>query len=119
LTYEIPRPELSRPHITGNFTLEHNHISLQSGIRHSIFVVYANHDCNYDYLVILEAAGEKLYRHVLTARFRNRPFHREISYPPLLAPDESMIMVSGYTVPFGAAVRKQTLVYRLEGWHLN
>jgi hypothetical protein len=81
--------------------------------------VYAHHDCNYDYVVILEPAGEKLYRHVLTARFRNRPFHREISYPPFAAPDASMIMVSGYTFPNGSSVRKQTLVYRLEGWSLK
>ena len=78
----------------GNFTLEQNHISLQPGVSHVIFVIYAHHDCNYDYIVILEPAGEKLYRHILTARFRNRPFHREISYPPFVAPDESMIMVS-------------------------
>ena len=103
----------------GNFTLEQNHISLQSGVRDVVFVVYANHDCNYDYIVILEPAGEKLYRHVLTARFRNRPFHREISYPPFVAADESMIMVSGYTFPFGRSLRKETLVYRLEGWILK
>ena len=103
----------------GNFTLEQNHISLQAGVRHIVFAVYAHRDCNYDYIVILEPAGEKLYRHVLTVRFRNSPFHREISYPPFESPDASMIMVSGYTIPFGSSVRKQTLVYRLEGWRLK
>ena len=103
----------------GNFTLEQNHLSLQAGTRHVIFAIYAHHDCNYDFLIILEPATEKLYRHVLTARFRNRPFHREISYPPVMAPDESMILVSGYTFTNGNSLCKETMLYRLEGWTLK